>query len=198
MRTEEDVALREARDTLMDGLGRISAFWGLGKMMGQMFGLLYLSPVPLTLDEVCEELSVSKGHVSTTMRGLERLGMAHRSWRRGDRKDYYQAETDLWKVVRGILQEREKREFDQALSSVSDSLRILGQQVPDSNPDKQFYLTRTRQLRDFFKTIDRVVDAALALDDFRAGTLARLGLRRRGGAETQGEGREHEGASSSL
>src|SRR5213083_1286457 len=111
--------LEEARDRLINGLGRISDFWGFGKIMGQLYGVLYLNAEALTLDQMAAELGVSKGNVSVNIRGLERLGMVHRSWRRGDRKDYYEAETDFWKIVRDIMKEREKREFDQALAVVA-------------------------------------------------------------------------------
>jgi DNA-binding transcriptional regulator GbsR (MarR family) len=173
--------LQEARERLVNGLGRISDFWGFGKIMGQLYGVLYLSPEAMTLDQMATELGVSKGNVSVNIRGLERLGMVHRSWRRGDRKDYYEAETDFWKIVRDIMKEREKREFDQALSVVQetlDTVRAIGQRAPSE--EAQFMAERLARLREFFDTLDKLAQTFLALDELRLGALEKLrfGLKR--------------------
>ncbi|NJN53344.1 MAG: helix-turn-helix domain-containing protein [Anaerolineae bacterium] len=86
--------------------------------MGALYGSIYLSPQPVSLDELVEQVGVSKGAVSTNVRTLERLGMVHKHLEVGDRKDYYTAETDFWKVIRGVLREREQQEFDLALRAV--------------------------------------------------------------------------------
>ena len=110
----------EIREGIMEAMGRITSFWGFSKIMGQVYGLLYLSFKPLTLDEMADSLAVSKGNVSINIRTLERWNMVKPVWVKGDRKDYYEAETDFWKIVKGVLREREKKEFDQALSTVSN------------------------------------------------------------------------------
>ena len=115
--------VEEIREGLMEAMGRITSFWGFSKIMGQLYGLLYLSPKPLTLDEMAESLSISKGNVSINIRALERWNMVRTVWVKGDRKDYYGAETDFWKIVKGVLREREKKEFDLALDSVSKLLQ---------------------------------------------------------------------------
>ena len=94
---------------------------------GAIFGAVYLSPEALTLDALVEQVGVSKGAVSTNIRNLERLGIVHKQVKLGDRKDYYTAESDFWKIVKGILREREKNEFDLALRSVGESLTMVDQ-----------------------------------------------------------------------
>src|SRR3990172_4637342 len=111
--------LDEVRHGIMDTMGRITSFWGFSKIMGQLYGTLYLSPGPLTLDEMAGHLAITKGNVSINIRALERWNMVKPVWVKGDRKDYYEAETDFWKIIKGVLREREKKEFDQALSTVS-------------------------------------------------------------------------------
>jgi DNA-binding transcriptional regulator GbsR (MarR family) len=160
----------------MLGLSRISEFWGFPKAMGAIFGALYLSPAPLSLDELVEQVGVTKGAVSTNVRALERLGMVHRHLQMGERKDYYTAETDLWKVVKGILREREKSEFDLALRSVSESLEMLAAAPPDPAEAElaRFTEQRLRRLQAFFHSLDQIVATLLALDDLRASALEKL------------------------
>src|SRR5512143_3973377 len=117
----------EIRVRFTQGLARIAAFWGFPKAMGAAYGAVYLSPTPLTLDDLVKAVGVTKGALSTHMTQLERLGLVHRDGQPGDRKDYFSADSDFWAVVRGILREREKREFDRALRTVDDCLELVDQ-----------------------------------------------------------------------
>ena len=69
--------------------------------------------------------ALPKGAVSTNVRQLERLGMVHKHIQLGSRKDFYIAETDFWKIAKGILKEREQSEFDAALNTVGESLDMV-------------------------------------------------------------------------
>lgn len=172
--------LDQARDTLIQGLSRISQFWGFPRGMGAIFGALYLSPVPLSLDELVERAEITKGAVSTNVRALERLGMVHPHVQIGERKDYYAAETDFWKITRSILKERQKSEFDEALRSVGQSLEMVEgtQREEDLSAEEQrraaFYQQRMRAMQGFFHTLDNLVAAFLALDEFRLNALQKL------------------------
>lgn len=172
--------LDRAQETLIQGLSRISHFWGLPKGMGSIFGVLYLSPAPLSLDALVEQTGLTKGAVSTNVRALERLGMVHLHLEMGDRKDYYTAETDFWKIARGILREREKSEFDQALRSVSESIAIVEAVQAETGLDPQetrraqLYQQRMKAMQTFFHALDNLVAAFLALDEFRLGALQKL------------------------
>jgi DNA-binding transcriptional regulator GbsR (MarR family) len=171
-----DNTLEQARQHFIQGLSRISQFWGFPKAMGAIYGALYLSPEPLSLDDIVEQVSVTKGAVSTNVRALERLAMVRRHIRIGERKDYYVAEIDFWKIIQTILKEREKSEFDQALHTVEESLKMSQSSLVDpSNADlAAFYQQRLQSMEAFFHTLDNLVAAVLALDELRAGALQRL------------------------
>jgi DNA-binding transcriptional regulator GbsR (MarR family) len=160
--------LHDVREGMMETLGRITGFWGFSKIMGQLYGLLYLSPKPLTLDEMAEGLSTSKGNVSINIRALERWNMVRRVWVKGDRKDYYEAETDFWKIIRGVLKEREKKEFDQALGAVS-AIRKKSEDIQKKtkNAETAFTVERLKKLEEFIGTMDKMVGLLLALDELK-------------------------------
>jgi HTH-type transcriptional regulator, glycine betaine synthesis regulator len=165
--------IEKTRQTFILGMSRISQFWGFPRAMGAIFGAVYLSPQPISLDELVEQVNVTKGAVSTNVRALERLGMIHAVPRIGDRKDYYTAETDFWKIVKGILREREKSEFDRALRSVGESMNLLenGQLDADESELAAFYWERLKNINAFFKSIDNLVALLLSLEDLRASTI---------------------------
>lgn len=84
--------------------GHTTQSFGLGQVIGQVFALLYLSPKPLCLDEIAEELGVSKASVSTTVRQLEGWSAVKHVWVKSDRRDFYEAETDFKAMLRqGVL-----------------------------------------------------------------------------------------------
>ena len=168
--------ITKARDNFIQGMSQVSQFWGFPKAMGAIFGAIYLSPEPVCLDELVEQVGVSKGAVSTNVRSLERLGMVHRHIQIGERKDFYIAETDFWKIVRGVLNERQKSEFDHALRSVDDSLQMVkSNSFLEKNPDLAgFYQERLLAIQSFFHNLDNLVAMVLTLDELRAGTLERL------------------------
>lgn len=158
-----------ARENFIQGVSRIANFWGFPKAMGAIFGAVYLSPEPVTLDDLVVMVGVSKGAVSTNIRNLERLGIVHKKVIVGDRKDYYVAETDFWKIVKGILREREKNEFNLAIMSVGESLAMLERDIENAEDVKKasFYKDRMLALKHFFDSLDNVVATLLAIDDLK-------------------------------
>ena len=155
--------LTESHQHFVQGMSRISNFWGFSKAMGAIYGAIYLSPEPLTLDDLVEQVGVSKGAASTNVRQLERLNMVHRQLQVGDRKDYYTAETDFWKMIRSILSQREQQEFEKALSTVSESLAMAADAKEDPELSA-FYQQRMKAMETFFKSLDRIFSALLAFE----------------------------------
>ena len=179
------MTITDSREHFIQRLSRISQFWGFPKAMGAIYGAVYLSPKPLTLDDLVALVSVSKGAVSTNIRNLERLKMVHKVVAVGDRKDYYEAETDFWKIVKGVLREREKHEFDRALRAVGESLEMARATKTSRKGEdpalKAFYEKRLGAMKAFFHTVDSVVAAILAVDDFRLSAFKNV-FRKLGGA----------------
>jgi DNA-binding transcriptional regulator GbsR (MarR family) len=96
--------LAQARRKFVEAGGHTTQSFGLGRIIGQTYSLLYLSPTPLCLDDIASELSVSKASICTSVRQLERWSAVKKVWVQGDRKDYYEAETDFRAVLRkGLL-----------------------------------------------------------------------------------------------
>ena len=180
-----DPELSQACENFIQGMSRISDFWGFPRAMGAIYGAIYLSPVPLSLNEIVEQVNVTKGAVSTHVRTLERLGMVHKHIRLGDRKDYYEAEADFWKIIKGVLREREQSEFDLALTTVNESLVILDEAYPtESDVDlAAFYRERMEGMERFFNTLDNIVATLLAFDEKRLNALLNLIGRMNGGRQ---------------
>ncbi len=167
--------ISNSRKHFIQGISRIANFWGFPKAMGAIYGAIYLSSDPLCLDDLVGEVGVTKGAVSTSVRNLERLNMVHKHLKVGDRKDYYTAETDFWKIIKGVLREREKSEFDHALKAVGESLDMLPITAEADDPgDAEFLRQRMGGMQDFFTRLDNIVSTILALDELRVDGIRRL------------------------
>src|SRR6266550_196876 len=114
-----DRELTQARDLGIDTCGRIAEFWGFTRTMGRTFGLLYLSHEPLPQAEIQARLGISADSASMTLAALGRWGVVHRVWARGQRLHHYEAETDFWKMISGVLNERERREIGAAVEAAA-------------------------------------------------------------------------------
>jgi DNA-binding transcriptional regulator GbsR (MarR family) len=111
-------ALREARERFVALWGQMGSNWGIPRTMAQVHALLFITSEPMNTDEVMDGLGISRGNASMTLRALVDWGIVHRVHRRGDRKEYYVAERDVWKMFRTILAERKKREIDPLLEAL--------------------------------------------------------------------------------
>jgi DNA-binding transcriptional regulator GbsR (MarR family) len=163
--------LPEIKQTFVEGLSSISQFWGLPKGMGAIFAVLYLAPQPLSLDEIVEQAGLTKGSISTNVRALSRMGLIHPITRFGDRKDYYEAETDFYKAIRAILKERQNSEFDRAVDSVKITLKKLETGGEKTDPERAFVTERVRALNSFFNTLDNLFSAISRLEHLGQGTI---------------------------
>ena len=108
-----------------DAVGGLMEFWGFSRHMGRVWTLLYLAPKPLATPEIQLELSISAGAVSAVIRELLRWGVVRKLWVPGERKDYYEAETDLWKMVSRVFEEREKKLLDETRTTLDRAAEEL-------------------------------------------------------------------------
>jgi len=116
-------SLAQARRRGIETCGRIAAFWGFTRTMGRIFGLLYLSAEPLPRAEIQRRLAISVGSASMTVTALVRWGVVHRVRVPGKRAAHYAAETDFWKMISRVLDERERQEIAAAIAVVEAAKR---------------------------------------------------------------------------
>ena len=167
--------LTQLKQDFTEGLSQISRFWGCPKGMGAIFAVLYISPVPLSLDEIVKETGLTKGAISTEVRTLARMGLVHRSSKLADRKDYYEAENDFYKSIRSILKERQNSEFDRAIRSVQENLKELESgSVSGDEAEVQFVRERIKALQEFFDAIDTLSRAVIKMESLGLGNVKKI------------------------
>ena len=98
-------ALSRTRLEMIQACGRICQVFGLPRSLGQIYGLLYLSAEPLSLDDIAELLAISKGSASTGTRQLAAWGGIRQVWVHGERRDHFEVEAELGNLLRSSLTE---------------------------------------------------------------------------------------------
>ena len=119
-----DQTLRDAQSRFVALWGQMGSSWGIPRTMAQIHALLFIAGAPLNTNDVMDHLGVSRGAASTTLRQLVDWGLVTRVHQRGDRKEYFLAEQDVWKMFRTILAQRKKREIDPLLDALHECRRM--------------------------------------------------------------------------
>ena len=91
--------------------GEMGARWGVNRTVAQVHALLYLSPEPLTAEEIAEKLSVARSNVSTSLKELQNWSLVQVDSRIGDRRDYFRTSADVWTLFLTVVEQRVEREI---------------------------------------------------------------------------------------
>ena len=142
-------ALDQARNRFVQAWGEMGYQWGINKVMAQIHALLMVSDEPLSTDDVMGELQISRGHANTNLRGLVDWGLVRRVFQKGERKEYFVSEKDVWKMFCTVSRERRKREIAPAIHALEESLTIAG-----AGKDSAGFREQLTSLLEFLRTAD--------------------------------------------
>lgn len=147
-----DPTLVQAQDQFILEWGRMSSSWGINRTTAQIHALLFISGIPMEVNEIMDRLQISRGNASMNLRELLDWGIVRRFRRPGDRKDTYVSETDPYQMFIRVVRERKRREID----PTTDAIRECLQRVPVAEPTGQAQTMRVRleALLEIFDLLD--------------------------------------------
>ncbi len=150
--------LKEAQDRFVSVWGQMGSAWGISRTMAEVHALLFITGEPLCTDDVMERLQISRGNASMSLRALLDWGIVERVHRRGDRKEYFRAEQDVWAMFRAIVRGRMKREADPLRAQLYEIRDQTGERagVRDPSPELVAHNRRLEELLRFFNTLESV------------------------------------------
>ncbi len=148
----------------IEASGNTTHAFGLGRLIGRMYALLYLHPGPMSLERIASDLEISKASASLTIRQLEQWHAVHHVPVTGDRRDFYEAETAFRMIVRdGLLPGIRKK-----LSSAGDQIdRTLHAEPPvpardkSTAPDVQLIRKRLKAAASLHRKLDAILSSRL-------------------------------------
>lgn len=154
--------LTETRDLFITQWGALGSQWGINRTMAMIHALLLVSPEPLTTDDVMERLDISRGNASTNLRDLTGWGLIRVTLRKGDRRDFYEAEKDVWRMFCIIARERKRRETEPALALLRQCAANSGDLA---GAEARELHTRLSELGDFVALANNVMDKVASAKD---------------------------------
>lgn len=154
--------LTEAKQQFISNWGAFGTHWGINRTMAQIHALLLISPDPITQDDMMEELNISRGNTNMNIRELINWGLVERVIVTGERKEYFTAEKDIWKVVRQIVKERKKRELEPMLHLL-DRLEDIDGDKKDRNV--KAFLDTVGSIKKLGKQADRTLDTMIRAEE---------------------------------
>ncbi len=154
--------LKEARQQFISSWGAFGTNWGINRTMAQIHALLLVSAEPLTQDDMMEELNISRGNVNMNIRELISWGLVERVILPGERREYFSAEKDIWKVVKLIVKERKKRELEPMLKLL-DQLEEVEGDKKDKNVKS--FVDTVSGIKKLGKQADKTLDTMIKADE---------------------------------
>jgi DNA-binding transcriptional regulator GbsR (MarR family) len=145
--------------------------WGVNRSVSQIHGLLYLSETPVTADDIADTLGMARSNVSNSIRELLSWNLIRRVPIMGDRRDHYEAETDIWEVAARIAAGRKEREIDPAV----DALRACVVDAADDPTISPVASKRLKEMLAFTELVDRWYAQMLTVPRPRLIALIKLG-----------------------
>jgi DNA-binding transcriptional regulator GbsR (MarR family) len=144
----------EAKSKFIQTWGALGSQWGINKTMAQIHALLMISPDPLSMEDVMEELQISRGNTSMNLRALMDWGIVFKEYKPGERKEFFSAEGTLDEVARTIARERSRREIKPTLRVLQDISAIDGEESSKA----AHFKAKTEELYDFVSRADTMLE----------------------------------------
>jgi len=129
--------------------GEMGSKWGINRTVGQIYALIFLSERPLNADEIAELLEFSRSNVSMGLKELQAWRLVRLRHQPGDRREYFEAPSDVWEIFRVLAEERRRREIEPTLSMLRNALL----ESPHSEAERH----AQERMREMHDLIDRLM-----------------------------------------
>lgn len=158
---------KEAKNKFVQTWGALGSQWGINKTMAQIHALLMISAEPVSMEDIMEELQISRGNASMNLRGLMDWGIVYKEYKAGERREFFTAEKDLDELAVKISRERSKREIKPALKVLKEVSSIKA----NTTSEEKHFVDQTKKLYDFVLQADNVLDK---ITEYKDNWLAQL------------------------
>jgi len=150
----------EAKNRFISTWGSLGSLWGINKAMAQIHALLLISPESLSMEEIMEELKISRGNTSMNLRQLIDWGIVFKENKMGERKEYFSSEKDVQELARQIAKERSRRELQPTIKVLNDVSNI----DDDGTQQTKELIKQTKALHDMAETLDILMNKVVGHD----------------------------------
>ncbi len=144
---------KEAKDRFINTWGSLGSLWGINKAMAQIQALLFISTKPLSMEDIMEELKISRGNTSMNLRQLMDWGIVTKELVAGERKEFFTTEKDVQELARIVAKERSRREIKPIIKVLAEVSTI-----EDTSPEAKELIKQTKALHELTETADEMIN----------------------------------------
>ena len=166
---EEADKLKTARDEFVSQWGALGTQWGINRTMAQIHALLMTAPQPMTTDDVMEDLEISRGNAHTNLKELVAWGLLRVVVKKGERREFFEAEKDVWQIFTIVARERKRREIEPALAILN---KCAQESRTINTPDGKVFYDQMRALEEFVGFASKMADRVSSMKHGLAVQLA--------------------------
>ncbi|MDP9017110.1 MAG: ArsR family transcriptional regulator [Candidatus Eremiobacteraeota bacterium] len=158
--TEQTAPLSTAARKFVVHWGELGTRWGINRTVAQIHAMLYLSPKPLDVAEICDHQEIARSNASTSLRELRGWGIIRAVHLIGDRREHFEAITDVWQMFSILTEARKRREVDPTLAILRE---CAAEEVGGDEVTARYVKARIRAMLDLFETLTPLIDEFLRL-----------------------------------
>ncbi|MGE6260742.1 GbsR/MarR family transcriptional regulator [Heyndrickxia sporothermodurans] len=161
---EGKVQLEKARERVIESIAQNMHLYGVTPSIGRLYGMMFFHDQPLTLDEMKEELGMSKTSMSTSVRTLLDLKMVDKVWKKGSRKDLYAVEGDWYQNFIDLFSIKWRNAISMNKHTIEKSLKELSELKNDENTDEELValitndMDKLKSTLEYYDWLNRLVD----------------------------------------
>ena len=145
---------KEAKDKFISTWGSLGSLWGINKAMAQIQALLFISTKPLSMEEIMEDLKISRGNTSMNLRQLMDWGIVTKTLVAGERKEFFTTEKDVQELARIVAKERSRREIKPVIKVLEEVSSIEN----DGTEKTKELIKQTKALHELTETMDVMIN----------------------------------------
>jgi len=181
-------ALQRSQEMFIRRWGEMAGYWGINRTMAEIHALLYICERALCMDEIMERVQISRGSVSMNLRHLMEWDLVRRVHQPAGRKEYFLAETDVWRIFEAITRHRKRRELEPIIETIRRARDMVkpemkGLSDPQANRAR-IYHTRLKQMLEFLETVSGLFNVVQKLGPARMLLLTKMAGRPTGPDDT--------------
>lgn len=158
------MTIAEGKAQFIQTWGKLGSEWGISRTVAQCHALLLISGRPLSAEEVMEQLSISRGNANMSLRELISWNLIEKILIPGERREYFQAEKDIWEVARRVMKERKRREIEPVLATL-EKLKEIKPGKKDNEQEAKAFTSAVGDLHKFIKKANNTAEHLLKADE---------------------------------
>lgn len=154
--------LVEGKEKFIQAWGTLGSSWGINRTMAQVHALLLIAPDSLSAEDIMTELNISRGNANMNIRALMDWGLVSKELKAGERKEFFSAEKDIWKVATQVVKERRKRELEPVLKVLKELNNIEGDK---RDKNVKAFTDSITQINNVVSKADRTLEMFIKADE---------------------------------